>query len=620
MRKHAIVLTFFLVVSGCDGSATPATPARTVAPAETQATVALPMTTVVPATTLVPRTTMAPTATKLAPAISYPPSEWTSEQINTRRSELLAFFDSQAPSGVTNAQRSAVPSLVKRARWAVVEIVVEDSAQGTGTFISSDGYLVTAGHVVNANGDHTVITYDGRQLPATLVAHNSSAPDIAILKVDGDGFPFVPIGSTPSAGDFSAYVGHPSGLLWIGTGGVVTGIVRDDSVADPSEALDLIHITNPSNQGASGSAILSLDGDLIGLISGERGNPLPESVIDVSQNKSIWSASDFHELLDNTRFGPTAGVVVEFIEKHVPGLVQANRATRNDAVTIDPDFVAPSIPSELCRICLHWSGLMDWLVDHVVDIPPIQEILYLEMIVASLKEPDNVTVEERVLVRSVGQEIQSAVVEVSVPSSGNAGTGVFISSDGYLITNAHIVESAQAIEVTTFDDRTLAGTVVGSVSEDWVPDLALVKINTKNEAWVPLAAGASYKELVVGVGHPQGLKWAIYGGRVSFWDTKQSDGILQIPEFQADSVNVGIGSSGSPVVNMRGELIGVIANGMSDHSFSSQWSYGASNLVESVVFWDQASLNAAFAGRLGGPRVDVVRDFIEAQVPGLLGR
>ena len=96
-------------------------------------------------------------------------------------------------------------------------------------------------------------------------------------------------------------------------------------------------------------------------------------------------------------------------------------------------------------------------------------------------------------------------------------------------------------------------------------------------------------------------------------------GDLRWSRFQFDAVNVGEGSSGSPVVNMSGRLVGVVADGIVDKSFTSEWEYGVSDFLEQVVLWNEASLNAATGGRVGGPRVDAVREFIEARVPGLLG-
>ena len=411
--------------------------------------------------------------------------------------------------------------------------------QGTGTFISSDGYLVTAGHVVTGDGNYSVVTYDGRQLPASIVARNVSyAPDVAILKVNGDGFPFVPIGSTPSKGAKAIYVGHPFTLLWAGFGGVITDI-------DSSQAFDQILYTNPSDSGASGSTILNLNGDLIGVLSGERGFPLPASVLAGPQQQPLWSAVDFHALLNKTGFGPTADVVADFIDKHVPGLVQANRADRSKAVTVDPGFTPPNISSSLCRICLHWGGLMDWIKDVLANVSPLEEVRYLQMMAATMQEPEDISIEERAQVKSVGRALQDAVVQLEIGTSGDplggsssGGTGFFVSPDGYLITNAHVVEGAQTIEAITFDGRRLKGAIVGSVPADQSPDLALVKVSTAGERWVPLADDGYLDQLVVGVGHPQNLEWAIYGGRVSFWDPPP-EWVDAPSHFQFDAVNVG---------------------------------------------------------------------------------
>ena len=578
----------------------------------TATTVVPPIPTVVP-----PILTVVPPIPTVVPPI---PTETntprlTNAQIN-KGAEILDFFDAQSPSGIINAQRLAVRSLVERAKWAVVEIVVDGSPQGSGTFISSDGYVITAGHVVRADVDHGIITYEGEEFPATLIAYNSSfAPDLAILKVDGEDFPFVPIGFTASVGELATYVGHPDRLLWAGAGGIVTDI-------DRSEEFDIINYTNPSSSGGSGSAILSIEGDLIGLVSGVVGNSLPRSTITTFQSEPIWSAIKFKSLLDTYGFGPSVDVVVEFIEEHVPGLVQANRVARNNAVTVDTDFVTPTIPSDLCRICIHYRDYD--LAEYVLDIPPLQEFLFLERMMDSMQEPDDITVQERDLIRSVGQSIQPAVVMLEVQTAKDVfndtfstGTGFFVSPDGYLITNAHVVENAQVIEVTTFDGQILTGMIVGSVSENWTPDLALVKVESEAQSWVPLASSVSLEELVVGVGHPQGLEWAMYGGRLSAWDYPESWEVPN-PEFQSNGVDVGVGSSGSPVVNMTGELIGVVANGGSDRNFLEQCQYAAGNILQAVLFWDQASMDAAKCRRLGGPRVDTVREFIEDRVPGLL--
>ena len=543
-------------------------------------------------------------------------SNTSNEEIERRRQNALAVFDAQAPNGVTSGQRDAAMSMAARAKWAVVEIVAGNVAAGTGTFITPDGYVITAGHVVMPNMAHSITTYDGRQFPANLIAYNSSySPDIALLKVDGDGFPFVSIGSTPSIGDLAIAVGHPAGLLWATSGGVITGI-------DTSQSLPLIEYTNPSDKGASGSAILNLEGDLIGLVSGQRGFKPPASVIADARSTPLWNALEFHNMLDNRGFGPTGDVVANFLNQNVAGLVEKSRSRRSEAVTVNTSFVAPQVASNLCRICLHWGGLMDWISDYIFDIPPVEQVRYLEMMAASMQDPTNLENQDQDKIQAVGKSIQSAVVALSVNAVGgesNAGTGFFISPDGYLLTNAHIVESAKNVEITRLNGSQSPGVVVGSVPQDWVPDLALIKVSGPVDNWIPLSDEGILDELVVGVGHPQSLEWAIYGGRMSYWDPPPRY-IEVSPHFQFDAVNVGVGSSGSPVVNMRGELVGVLADGIVDKTFSEQWTYGVSDFVDSVVFWDQASLNAAIGGRVGGPRIDAVKEFIEARVPGLVAK
>ena len=634
MRKYLALVALLLVAPACGAATETTTGVATTAIAtgsgdESTSSTAAPSDSEFPASSdtatgsEVPASSDAATGSEAAAssvtlATSAPSSSRAAEETPDLL-DLLAFFDAQAPPGVTSDQPSAVRAVIQRARWAVVDILYENMGQGTGTFISSDGYLVTAGHVVAGDGNYSVVTYDGRQLPASIVARNVSyAPDVAILKVNGNGFPFVPIGSTPSTGDIAIYVGHPFTLLWAGFGGVITDI-------DSSQAFDQILYTNPSDSGASGSTILNLNGDLIGVLSGERGFPLPASLLAGPQQQPLWSAVDFHALLNKTGFGPTADVVADFIDKHVPGLVQANRADRSNAVTVDPGFSPPTISSSLCRICLHWGGLMDWIKDVLANVSPLDEVHYLQMMAATMQEPEDISIEERAQVKSVGLALQDAVVKLEIRTSGDTlgssssgGTGFFVSPDGYLITNAHVVERAQTIEAITFDGRRLQGTIVGSVPADQSPDLALVKVSTAGERWVPLADDGYVDQLVVGVGHPQNLEWAIYGGRVSFWDPPP-EWVDAPSHFQFDAVNVGEGSSGSPVVNMSGRLVGVVADGIVDKSFTSEWEYGVSDFLEQVVLWNEASLNAATGGRVGGPRVDAVREFIEARVPGLLG-
>ena len=336
MKKYGVLTALLFVLAACSANQETATPEVAISVPEASSDSVASTDAGGSVTTDLPSTTMAPVATVPA-AVASPPKEVTGENIESSRSEILEFFDAQSPSGITSDQRVAVSSLVQRARWAVVDILFENFGQGTGTFISSDGYLVTAGHVVTGDGNYSVVTYDGRKFPATLVARNVSySPDVAILKVDGDGFPFVPIGSTPSKGDISVYVGHPATLLWAGFGGVITGI-------DSSEPFDRILYTNPSDSGASGSTILGLNGDLIGVLSGERDHSLPKSVVADLRDKPLWNALEFRALLDTTGFGPTADV--------------------------DDQSTLPSSLMKTTRFCIHLAKMRLWSSDGTAPAP-----------------------------------------------------------------------------------------------------------------------------------------------------------------------------------------------------------------------------------------------------------
>ena len=88
--------------------------------------------------------------------------------------------------------------------------------------------------------------------------------------------------------------------------------------------------------------------------------------------------------------------------------------------------------------------------------------------------------------------------------------------------------------------------------------------------------------------------------------------------LQYDAVLVGKGSSGSPIVNEAGELIAVLANALVDLSASNAWRHLDGEWMEPAVLWKTVNLTAAPNGRSGGPHVDLVREFGEIRVPGML--
>jgi len=137
-------------------------------------------------------------------------------------------------------------------------------AQGSGFFISEDGYLVTNNHVVSEGSSFTVVTSDGKELDAKLVGTDPRT-DLAVLKVDGgDKFTYVDFAddSKVRIGDWVVAVGNPFGLGGTVTSGIVSARGRDIG-AGPYD--DFIQIDAPVNHGNSGGPTFNLNGEVIGV-------------------------------------------------------------------------------------------------------------------------------------------------------------------------------------------------------------------------------------------------------------------------------------------------------------------------------------------------------------------
>ena len=136
-------------------------------------------------------------------------------------------------------------------------------AQGSGFFISADGYVVTNNHVVEHAKEVTVITADGKAVPAGVVGTDPKT-DLALLKVkEGSDYPYVSFASqTPRVGDWVIAVGNPFGLGGTVTAGIVSARGRDigDGPYD-----DFLQIDAPVNHGNSGGPTFNAQGEVVGV-------------------------------------------------------------------------------------------------------------------------------------------------------------------------------------------------------------------------------------------------------------------------------------------------------------------------------------------------------------------
>src|SRR3954452_23000624 len=135
-------------------------------------------------------------------------------------------------------------------------------AQGSGFFISADGYAVTNNHVVEKATTVEISTDDGKIHTAKVIGTDPRT-DLALIKVEGNNFPYVKLAETaPRIGDWVLAVGNPFGLGGTVTAGIVSARGRDIG-AGPYD--DFLQIDASVNRGNSGGPTFNLNGDVVGV-------------------------------------------------------------------------------------------------------------------------------------------------------------------------------------------------------------------------------------------------------------------------------------------------------------------------------------------------------------------
>ena len=134
--------------------------------------------------------------------------------------------------------------------------------QGSGFFVSDDGYVVTNNHVVRGGTKFTVVMNDGKELDAKLVGTDART-DLAVLKVEGTGYTFAEFeDGKPRVGQWVVAVGNPFGLGGTVTAGIVSASGRDIG-AGPYD--DFLQIDAAVNRGNSGGPSFNLEGKVVGV-------------------------------------------------------------------------------------------------------------------------------------------------------------------------------------------------------------------------------------------------------------------------------------------------------------------------------------------------------------------
>ena len=190
-------------------------------------------------------------------------------------------------------------------------------------------------------------------------------------------------------------------------------------------------------------------------------------------------------------------------------------------------------------------------------------LLFMQFCFADFSFTKNISQEEDINT-AVYEKVYPAIVSIEgdIPSGYSSGSGCIISADGYILTSSHVVKGAKNLEVTTNSGKVYPAKIVKTTGKN--KDLALLKIESKSEL-TPVKIGDSQEikvgQRVLAIGNPFGFSGTLTTGIISRIDYHNN-------KIQTDAA-INPGSSGGPIVNIDGEVIGIsqsIYNPDNNHS------------------------------------------------------
>ncbi|KAF6248002.1 trypsin [Nitrosopumilus sp. b3] len=185
--------------------------------------------------------------------------------------------------------------------------------------------------------------------------------------------------------------------------------------------------------------------------------------------------------------------------------------------------------------------------------------------------------------------VVSITVTKTSPSGGNSnsvGSGFIFDKEGHIITNNHVVKDTKKIDVTFIDGTSYRAEIIGT---DPYADIAVIKIDVNSKKLYPIPIGDSSKlkvgEQIAAIGNPFGLSGSMTSGIVSQLGRLLPSGSgFSIPDVIQTDTAINPGNSGGPLLNMKGEIVGVnTAIYSNDGSFSGVGFSIPSNVILKIV-------------------------------------
>jgi len=157
--------------------------------------------------------------------------------------------------------------------------------------------------------------------------------------------------------------------------------------------------------------------------------------------------------------------------------------------------------------------------------------------------------------RFFGQEFQGHVPTPREHQEQGLGSGVIVTTDGYIVTNNHVVEGADELTVSLPDKRTFKAKVIGT---DPKTDVAVIKIDASNLSVLPWGDARQLEvgEMVLAIGNPFGLSQTVTMGIISAVG-RANVGIVDYEDFIQTDAPINPGNSGGALVNINGEVVGI---------------------------------------------------------------